>query len=73
MEESQNTSAHLIDDLQVAEMLSVEIVTVRRWRMTNQGPPFLKLGRSVYRYRTEDVLAWIGSRQRGGEILAEAQ
>jgi hypothetical protein len=40
-------------------MLGVPIATVRRWRLVKQGPTFLKLARSVHKYRTEDVLRWL--------------
>jgi hypothetical protein len=77
MEETPNAPRKLIDDFQVAEMLGVDVAIVRRWRMANQGPQFLELGRSlgrsVYRYRVEDVMAWIESRRRGGEPLVEVK
>lgn len=71
MQAAENASEKLIDDDRVAEMLGVDVVVVRRWRMANQGPQFLRLSRSVYRYRPSDVISWIESRQRGGEQLAE--
>lgn len=34
--------------------------TLQRWRLSGEGPPYIKLGRSV-RYRRADVLAWLES------------
>ena len=39
---------------------------VRRWRLLNQGPRFLKIGAAV-RYRREDVDAWLDSVPTGGQ------
>jgi hypothetical protein len=71
MEATESVSTRLIDDYAVAEMLGVDVITVRRWRKPRrkkkqgppEGPPFLKLSRSVYRYRLNDVIAWIESCQ----------
>jgi hypothetical protein len=57
--------AHLLNEYQVAEMLSVSVATVRRWRLLNIGPTYLKLSSSV-RYRPEDLAAWLDSRPTGG-------
>ena len=44
----------LLKDTEIARMLEVSVATVRRWRLLNQGPRYLKLGASV-RYRLEDL------------------
>jgi hypothetical protein len=62
MEAIPPESAILIDENQVAEMLDVDVAVVRRWRATNQGPQFLRLARSIYKYRREDVVRWLDSR-----------
>jgi hypothetical protein len=73
MEATSPEAAILIDEYRVAEMLDVSVEVVRRWRVTRQkGPRFLRLDRSIYKYRLNDVLVWLESRQRGGEPL-EAQ
>jgi excisionase family DNA binding protein len=60
-----SNTGHLFNEHQVAEMLSVSVSTVRRWRLLRQGPRFLKLGSAV-RYRREDMDAWLASRPTGG-------
>jgi hypothetical protein len=64
----------LLDEYKLAEMLDVPVEVVRRWRVSRQkGPRFLRLDRSIYKYRLCDVLAWLESRQRGGEPVMEAE
>jgi len=55
----------LLNEREVAQMLSVSVATVRRWRLLRQGPRFLKVSASV-RYRPEDVDGWLDSRPSGG-------
>jgi hypothetical protein len=47
----------LIDGREVAELLGVHEVSVRRWRVKNQGPKFERRGESgrVVRYRLSEV------------------
>lgn len=56
----------LLDEKHVAKVTHMSLPTVRRWRLLNQGPKFLKLGAAV-RYRPEDLAAWINSRPSSGE------
>lgn len=44
------------DDL--AELLGVPVLTVRKWRAQGTGPKFIRIGKYV-RYRPEDVQAWL--------------
>ncbi|MCP4408801.1 MAG: helix-turn-helix domain-containing protein [Gammaproteobacteria bacterium] len=37
--------------------------TLEKWRITGEGPPFIKIGRSV-RYDEADLDAWIDERRR---------
>jgi predicted DNA-binding transcriptional regulator AlpA len=57
----------LLTDIQVAKTLGVSTATVRRWRLLNQGPRYLKIGASV-RYRPEDIGYFLESRPSGGEL-----
>jgi predicted DNA-binding transcriptional regulator AlpA len=56
----------LLTDIDVSKALDVSVATVRRWRLLNQGPRYLKIGASV-RYRPEDVANWLDNRPSGGE------
>jgi hypothetical protein len=42
---------------QLAERLGKPVGTLKRWRRTRTGPPFMHVGRDV-RYRLTDVEAW---------------
>ncbi|MGA2185128.1 MAG: helix-turn-helix domain-containing protein [Bryobacteraceae bacterium] len=59
-----NSLIHLLNEYQVAEMLGVSLATVRRWRLLNHGPRYLKLG-ALCKYRMEDISAWVDSRPSG--------
>lgn len=63
---AKHSCGKLLNEYQVAEVTSVSVATVRRWRLLSQGPRFLKIGAAV-RYRPEDVEAWLNSRPTGGE------
>jgi predicted DNA-binding transcriptional regulator AlpA len=65
VKKNSRVSAPLLNDHEIAEMLSVSVGTVRRFRLFQQGPRYLKIGASV-RYRPEDVAAWLDSRPSGG-------
>jgi predicted DNA-binding transcriptional regulator AlpA len=58
----------LLKEHEVAGITQVSIATLRRWRLLQQGPKFLKLGAAV-RYRENDLLAWLESRPIGGDDL----
>ena len=61
------TDKPLLNDKQVAQMLGVSVATVRRWRIFNTGPKYLKIGASV-RYTTESLDAYVASRPTGGGV-----
>jgi predicted DNA-binding transcriptional regulator AlpA len=51
---------------QVAKQLSVSVASLRRWRLVNRGPQFIKVG-SLVRYRLEEVERWLAELPTGGE------
>ncbi|BDC48739.1 hypothetical protein F183_A10550 [Bryobacterales bacterium F-183] len=59
--EGLDTSLY-ITDIAVARRLGLSIATIRRWRLTNDGPPFVKFG-SCVRYRLPDVDSWAAARE----------
>jgi predicted DNA-binding transcriptional regulator AlpA len=65
MGSSDNTAIHLLNEREVAKMLSLSVASVRRWRLLRRGPRYLKIGAAV-RYRLEDVELWLESRPSGG-------
>ena len=62
--------APLQNEKQAAEWLGLSVRWLQESRVTGEGPPFLKIGRSV-RYRIEDLDAW--SRERLHRSTSEYQ
>ena len=57
----------LLDSREVAAYLKVSESTLSRWRTDRTGPPFLRLGGGVIRYRLDAVDAWLSA------LLADEQ
>lgn len=55
--------AELLTEEDVAAMVDVEVRTVQNWRSGDDGPPFVKVGRSAF-YRFDAVKKWIASREQ---------
>ncbi len=53
--------AEILDTLEAASYLKLAAVTLERRRIQGDGPPYLKLGKSV-RYRRGDLDVWLASR-----------
>ncbi|WP_426183520.1 helix-turn-helix transcriptional regulator [Microbacterium sp. TWP3-1-2b2] len=49
---------------EVADLLRLPGRTLEDWRQTQQGPPYVKLGRHV-RYERAELLAWVRERRHG--------
>lgn len=50
--------AALLNEKEAARFLSMSYRTLQSWRSAGEGPPYLKLGRSI-RYRRGDLIAWV--------------
>ena len=55
----------LLNERDVAEITSLSLSSVRRFRLFQTGPRFLKLGAAV-RYKPEDLFAWLDNCPSGG-------
>ena len=71
----QNTgtapASQLITPRVVSKMLAVSIGTLKRWRHTGAGPPYVKFGglqQGHVRYRLTDVEAYIEKNLNGKEF-----
>jgi hypothetical protein len=51
-------------DKEVAAFLNVSVASVRRWRLTNFGPPYYRVGANI-RYDPDSCREWLKSRQSG--------
>ncbi len=49
---------------ELAGELGLKTVTIESWRARGEGPPYVRLGRSV-RYRRQDIEAWVTARRVG--------
>ena len=61
-----NTIATLLTDREVAVLTGFTVTTVKKWRLSNRGPKYIKIGTSV-RYKPRDVVAWLESFDTVGE------
>lgn len=57
----------LLTPRQVAELLEVRPRTLESWRVSGDGPPFVRVGvgsRGPVRYRRADLERWLAARVR---------
>ena len=52
------TTVELLTQRQVAERFAVSISLLRKWRREGGGPPFVRFGSRLVRYRPEDLEKW---------------
>jgi hypothetical protein len=65
MSTQTNPVNRLYTEKEVAEILSVSLASLRRWRLAGIGPNFRKLrGTAAVRYRQEDLDAYIDASLR---------
>ena len=60
-------SYRFLTERQLSDAIAIKVATLRKWRLTDRGPKFLKVGGTLVRYRTEDVQAWLESCTSGGD------
>jgi predicted site-specific integrase-resolvase len=56
-------SGGLINEHTAAEILGLKVATLRRWRWSGDGPPFVRVGAAV-RYDPSDLAAYIEAHRR---------
>lgn len=57
--ETLPTPGDLLDERETAAILNCGIATLRNWRTLKKGPPFVKIGERMVRYRRADLVAFI--------------
>ena len=57
----------LMTEEEVSKALNVSIAALRRWRLEQRGPVFIKVG-SLVRYRPEDLEVWLSTLPTGGDF-----
>jgi len=56
----------LMTEDEVSKALNVSVASLRRWRLEQRGPLFVKVG-SLVRYRPEDLESWLAGLPTGGD------
>ena len=54
-----------LTEKEVAEQIKVSLASLRRWRLLQRGPRFIKVG-ALVRYRAEDLEQWLETLPAGG-------
>jgi predicted DNA-binding transcriptional regulator AlpA len=55
---------NLITEQEVSKRLNISVASLRRWRLLNRGPQFVKIG-GLVRYRPEDLDLWVAAQPTG--------
>jgi predicted DNA-binding transcriptional regulator AlpA len=63
----RNFDCTLLTETDVARQLRVSVAALRKWRVMDKGPQFLKIG-SLVRYRQADIDRWLASVPAGGDV-----
>ncbi len=53
---------HFLDEDAVADLLSVSVRTIQRWRGTGEGPPFVRAGARRVIYSRAAIEQWAAAR-----------
>ena len=56
--------ADILTEKQLAQSKQISVSLVRKWRRNGEGPPFLRVGAKLIRYRRADVEAWLTGQRR---------
>ena len=56
-----------LTEKEVAKQISVSLASLRRWRLLQRGPRFVKVG-ALVRYRPEDLEQWMEALPVGGTV-----
>jgi excisionase family DNA binding protein len=56
-----------LTEKEVAKQIRVSLASLRRWRLLQRGPRFVKVG-ALVRYRPEDLEQWLEALPDGGAV-----
>jgi len=56
---------NFLTEKEVAKQIRVSLASLRRWRLAQRGPRFIKVG-ALVRYRAEDLEQWLQTLPAGG-------
>ena len=57
-----------LTEKEVAKQIRVSLASLRRWRLVQRGPRFVKVG-ALVRYRPEDLQQWMETLPTGGTVI----
>jgi predicted DNA-binding transcriptional regulator AlpA len=57
----------LLRTREAAAELRLSPRTLDRWRGTDEGPPYVRLGRKAVAYRRSDLDRWLDAQTRGND------
>ena len=66
MGSSSNAIEGLLNEHEVAEVMGLSLATIRRRRLLQQAPKYIKIGKSV-RYTPEAIREFVATRPTGGQ------
>jgi predicted DNA-binding transcriptional regulator AlpA len=52
-------SLNFLTEKELAQHLKIKVKTLQHWRAKGQGPPHIRLGSKIVRYRLNDVCAFL--------------
>ena len=61
---SNHSAWHVMKALSAADRLGVSAQTLVKWRVTGEGPAFVKVSHKCVRYEQAALDAWVASRRR---------
>ena len=61
-----------LTEKEVASRLGISAAALRKWRLSQYGPVFLRLGSRVV-YPADKLAQWLASRPKGGEPAKETE
>ena len=53
-----NLLSEKLTTVEAAREIGVSVATLKRWRKQGSGPPYLRLGPRIIRYRLVDIELW---------------
>lgn len=59
-------TTHLLTAAEVEAKLRVARATLTYWRATDQGPPWIRLGKATIRYPETGLNEWLAAQEHGG-------
>ena len=60
---------NFLTEQDVARQIKISLASLRKWRVEQRGPQFVKVG-ALVRYRPEDLEEWMARLPKGGDPLS---